>query len=118
MTKPEVELVKIKFISVLRDAGSQLRLLDGIKIKPTMTLREITDSLQLRGKKMAFASSSTDNKPVIEKKKSGYNKNAFKKLSEKFTGNKGNGHLGKRCGGKPHSSKPCPALNNIYNTCD
>ena len=114
MNKPEVELVKIKFISVLRDAGAQLRLLDGIKIKPTMTFREITDNLQLRGN----ASSSTDNKPVIVKKKSGYNKNAFKKLSEKFTGNKSNGHLGKRCGGKPHSSKPCPALNNNYNTCD
>ena len=45
-------------------------------------------------------------------------KKTFRKPSEKFTGNKGNGNLCNRCGGKPHSSKPCPALNKKCNTCE
>ena len=39
---PEDELVKIKFISGLRDLEAKLRLLDGIKTKPTMSLSEMT----------------------------------------------------------------------------
>ena len=67
---------------------------------------------------MAFASSSTGNRPFVIKEV-GYNfKKTFRKPSEKFTGNKGNGNLCNRCGGKPHSSKPCPALNKKCNTCE
>ena len=117
VTNPEEELVKIKFISGLRDPEAQLRLLDGIKIKPTMSLSEMTESLQFRNQAMAFASSSTGNRPFVIKEKVGYNfKKTFRKPSEKFTGNKSNGSLCNRCGGKPHSSKPCPALNKNCNT--
>ena len=45
-------------------------------------------------------------------------KKPFRKPSEKFTGNKGNGNLCHRCGGKPHSSKPCPPVNKKCNTCE
>ena len=48
----------------------------------------------------------------------GYNfKKTFRKPSEKFTGIKGNGNLCNRYGGKPHSSKPCLALNKKCNNC-
>ena len=84
-----------------------------------MSLSEMTESLQFRSQAMAFASSSTGNRPFVIKEEVGYNfKNTFRKPSEKFTGNKGNGNLCNRCGGKPHSSKPCPALNKKCNTCE
>ena len=68
---------------------------------------------------MAFASSSTGNRPFVIKEEVGYNfKKTFRKPSENFTGNKGNGNLCNRCGGKPHSSKPCPVLNKKGNTCE
>ena len=54
---PEEELVKIKFISGLRDAEAKLRLLDGIKAKPATSVTEMTESLQFRSQVMAFASS-------------------------------------------------------------
>ena len=117
VTNPEKELVKIKFISGLRDPEAKLRLLDGIKTKSTMSLSEMTESLQFRSQ--AFASSSTGNRPFVIKEEVGYNfKKTLRKPSEKFTGNKGNGNLCNRCGGKPHSSKPCPALNKKCNTCE
>ena len=116
---PEEELVKIKFISGLREPEAKLRLLDGIKTKPTISLSKMTESLQFRSQAMAFASSSTGNRPFVIKEEVGYNyKKTFRKPNEKFTGNKGNGNLCNRCGGKPHSSKPCPALNKKCNTCE
>ena len=62
-----------------------------------MSLSEMTESLQFRSKTMAFECSSTGNRPfVIEEV--GYNfKTTFRKPSEKFTGNKGNGNLCNRC---------------------
>ena len=69
-----------------------------------MSLSEMTENIQFRSQAMAFASSSTGNKPFVIKEV-GYNfKKTFRKPSEKFTGNKGNCNLCKRCGGKPHSS--------------
>ena len=67
VTNPEEELVKIKFISGLRDPEAKLRLLDGIKTKPTMSLSEMTESLQFRSQAMAFASSSTGIRPFVIK---------------------------------------------------
>ena len=80
-----------------------------------MSLSEMTESLQFRSQAMAFASSSTGNRPFVDKEEVGYN---FRKPNEKFTGNKGNANLCNRFGGKPHSSKPCPALNKKCNTCE
>ena len=54
---PEEELVKIKIISGLRDPEAKLRLLDGIKAKPAMSVAEMNENLQFRGQAMAFASS-------------------------------------------------------------
>ena len=68
VTNPEEELVKIKFISGLRDPEAKLRLLDGIKTKPTMSLSEMTENLQFRSQAMAFASSSTT---ICNKRRSG-----------------------------------------------
>ena len=68
---------------------------------------------------MVFASSSTGNRPCVIKEEVGYNfKKTFRKPSEKFTGNKGNGNLCNRCGGKPQSSKPFLALKKKCNTCE
>ena len=109
-------MVKINITSGLRDPEAKLRLLDCIKTKPTMSLSEMTESLQFRSQTMAFASSSTGNRPFVIKEV-GFNfKKTFRKASEKFTGIKGNGYLCNRCGGKPHSSRPCPALNRKCNT--
>ena len=84
-----------------------------------MSLAEMTENLQFRSQAMAFASSSTGNRPLVKKEEVGYNfKKTIRKSSEKFTGNKGNGNLCNRCGGKPHSSKQCPALNMKCNTCE
>ena len=105
VTNPEEELVKIKFISGLRDPEANLRLLDGIKTKTTMSLSAMTENLQFRSQAMAFASSSTGNRPFVIKEEVGYNfRNTFRKPSEKFTGNEGKGNLRNRFGGKPHSS--------------
>ena len=41
VTNPEEELVKIKFISGLREPEAKLRLSDGIKTKPTMSLSKM-----------------------------------------------------------------------------
>ena len=96
-----------------------MRLLDGIKTKPTMSLSEMTESLQFRSQAMAFASSSTGNRPFVINEEVGYNfKKTSRKPNEKFLGNKGNSYLCNRCGGKPHSSKPCPALNKKCKTCE
>ena len=119
VTNPEEELKKIKFISGLRDPEANLRLLDSIKALPTMSLSEMTENLQFRSQAIAFACSSTCNRPFVIKEEAGYNfKKTFRKPSQKFTGNKGNGNLCNRCGGKPHSSKPCPALNKKCMTCE
>ena len=118
MTNPEEELVKLKFISSLRVLEINLRLLDGIKAKPTLTRSKRTES-KVQQSSNGFSGSSTGNKPVIVKEEMRYHfKKTFKKLTEKFTGEKGNGHLCNRCGGKPHNSKPCPALNKKFNACE
>ena len=115
---PEEELVKIKFISGLRDPEAKLRLLDGIKSKPAMPVIEMTESLQLRSQAMAFASSSSGNKPLNVKEEVVFNfKKTFRKPNEKITADKSN-KMCTRCGGKPHSSRPCPALSKICNTCE
>ena len=84
-----------------------------------MSLSEMTENLQFRSQAMAFASSSTGIRFFVINEKVGYNfKKTFSKPSENITGNKDNGNLCIRCGGKPHSSKPCPALNKKCNTCE
>ena len=114
---PEVELVKIKFISGLRDPEAKFRILDGIKAKPAMSVTEMTESLQFRSQARAFASSSSGNRPFTVKEEVGFNlKKTFRKLNEKNTANKSN-HMCIRCGGKPHSSRPCPTLSKKCNTC-
>ena len=103
----------------MREPEAKLRLLDSIKTKPTMSLSELTESLQFRSQAMAFASSSTGNRQFVIKEEVGYSfQKTFRKPSEKFTGNNGNCNFCNRCGGKPHSSKPCPALNKKCNTCE
>ena len=85
---PEEELVKIKFNSGLRDPEAELRLLDGIKAKPAMSVTEMTESLQFRSQAMAFASSSSGNKPFTVKEEVGFNfKKTFRKPNEKITAN-------------------------------
>ena len=118
VANPEEELVKIKFISGLRDSEAKLRLLDGIKAKPAMSVTEMTESLQFRSQAMAFASSSSGNKPFNVKEEVGFNfKKTFRKPNEKITANKNN-NMCTRCGGKPHSSRTCPALSKKCNTCE
>ena len=117
MTNFEEELIKIKFISSLRDPEAKLRLLDGIKATPTMTLFKTTENLQFRNQAMAFASSSTGDKPVMLKEDVGYNFiKTFMKSSEIITGGKRKDDLCNRCGGRSHSSKLCPALNKKCTT--
>ena len=119
VTNFEEELVKTKFVSGLRDPEAKLRLLDGIIIKPTISLSQMTESLQFRSQTMFFASSATGNRPFVIKEELGYNfKKTFRKPSEKFTGIKVNGNLCNGCEGKPHSSKPCPAINKKCNNCE
>ena len=77
---PEDELGKIKIISGLRDPEAKPRLLDGIKAKPTMSITEMTKSLQFRIEAMIFGSSSSGNKPFTVKKEVGFN---FKKTFQK-----------------------------------
>ena len=103
----------------MRDPEAKLRLLEGIKTKPTMFLSEMTENLQFRSQAMAFASYSTGNRPFVIKEEVGYKfKKPLRKPSGKFTGNKGNSNLDNRNGDKPHRSKPCPALNKKCNTCE
>ena len=67
---------------------------------------------------MFSASSSSGNKPSIVKEEVGFNfKKTFRKPNEKFTAKKSN-NMCIRCGGKPHSSRPCPALSKKCNTCE
>ena len=107
---PAEELVKMKFISGLRDPEPNLRLLVGIKAILTMSITEMTESVQIRSQAMVFASSSSGNKPFTVKEEVVFNfKKTFRKPNEKFTANKSN-NMCTRCGGKPHSSRPCPAL--------
>ena len=89
MAKSEEELVKIKFISGLRDPETKLRLLDGFKAKPSMSITELTESLQFGSQAMSFASSSPVNKPFTVKKEVRFNfEKTFRKPNDKFTANK------------------------------
>ena len=82
---PEEEKVKIKFISGLRDPEAKRRLLDGIKAKSAMSVTAMTESLQFRSHAMAFASSSSGNKPFTVKEQVGYNfKKNFRKPNKKL----------------------------------
>ena len=94
--------MKLKLVSGLRDHEAKPRPVVGIKIKPAMTLSEMTERLLFRSEAMAFASFSPGNIPVTAKEEVGYNfKKTFRKPSENFTGSKGNGHICNRCGGEP-----------------
>ena len=53
------------FISGLRDPEAKLRLIDGIKAKPAMSVIEMTESLQFRSQAMAFSSSSWVISPLV-----------------------------------------------------
>ena len=107
-------MVKIKFIPGLRDPEAELP--DGIKAKPAMSVTEGTESLQFRSQAMASASSSSGNKFFTVKKEIGFDfKKTFRKTNEKFTSNKSR-NMCTRCRGKPHSSRPCPALSTKSNT--
>ena len=107
-----------EFISDLRDSEAKLRLLDGIKAKPGMSVTEMTESLQFRSQAMAFASSSLGNKPSTVREEFGFNfTKTFRKPNEKITANESNNMCTRR-GGKPHSSRPCPALKKKCNTCE
>ena len=76
----------------------------------------MTESLQFRSQAMAFPSSSSGNMPFTVKEEVGFNfKKTFRKPNEKFTANKSN-NMCTRCGCKPHSSRPCPALSKKCNT--
>ena len=100
----------------MRDLEAKFRLLDGIKAKLTMSITEMTEKLQFRSQAMVFASSSLGNKPLTVKEEVGLNfKKTFRKPNEKFRANKSN-NMCTRCGGMPHSSRPCPALIK-KNTC-
>ena len=103
MAKPEEELVKIKPISGLREPEAKLRLLDGIKAKPTMSITEMIESLQFKSPAMAFVSSSSGNMPFTVKEVGFNYKKTFRKPNEKFPTPKSN-NMCIRCGGEPHSS--------------
>ena len=60
--KREEELVRITFLTGLRHPEAKSRLLDGIEAKPTISITEMTASLQFRSQALAFASSSRGNK--------------------------------------------------------
>ena len=91
VANPEEELVKIKFISDLREPEAKPRLIDGINAKPAMSVTEMTESLQFRSQAMAFASSSLGNKSFSVKEEVEYNfRKTFRKPSEKFMANRSN----------------------------
>ena len=109
----EEELVKIKFISGLRDPEAKLRLLDGIKAKPTVSISEMTESSLFRSQATAFASSSSDNKHITVKEEVEFNiKKTFRKPNEKFTAIKTD-NMCTRCGSRPHFSTPCSTLQHL-----
>ena len=102
----------------MRDPEAKLRLLDGIKAKTAMSVTEMTKNLQFRSQAVAFASSSSVNKPFNVKEEVGFTfKKNFRKSNEKITANKNN-NMYTRCGGRPHSSRPCPALSKKCNSCE
>ena len=69
-----------------------------------MSVTEMTKSLQFRSQAMAFANSSSANKPFTVKEEVGFNfKKTFRKPSEKNTANKSN--MCTMCGDKPHSAQ-------------
>ena len=75
----------------MRDPESKLRLLDGIKAKPTKKIIEMTENLQFRSQAKVFASFSSGNMPFTLKEEVGFNfKKNFRKPNEKFTANKSN----------------------------
>ena len=114
MANPEEKLVKIKFISDLRDPEAKLRLLDDIKAKSTMSITEMTESVQFRNMPMVFASSSSGNKPFTVKEEVGFNfKRTFRKPNGKLTAKKSN-NMCTSCGGKPNSRRPCPTLSKNF----
>ena len=111
-------MVKVKFVSGLRDPEAKLRLLDGINAKPALSVTEMTENLQFRSQAMAFASSSSGNKPFTVKEEVGLNFNkTFQKPSDKITAKKSS-NMCTRCGGKLHSSRPCPALSKKCTNCE
>ena len=82
-----------------------------------MLVNEMNENLQFRGRAMACASSSSGNKPFTVKEEAGFNfKMTFQKPYETFTAYKSN--MLTRCGGKPHSTRSCPALSKKCNTCE
>ena len=102
----------------MRDLEAKLRLLDGIKAKQAMSVTEMTKSLQFRSQAMAFTSSSSVNKSFNVKEEVGFNfKKTFRKPNKKIAADKNN-NMCTRCGVKPHSSRPCPALSKKCNTCE
>ena len=83
-----------------------------------MSVTKMTENLHFRSQAMAFASSSLGKKPFNVKEEVGFNfKKTFRKPKEKITANKSNS-MCTRCGGKPHSSRICPALSKKCNTCE
>ena len=73
----------------MRDPEAKLRQLDGIKANPTMSITEKTESVQFRSQAMAFASSSSGNKPFTVKEEIWFNfKKTFRNPNEKCTANK------------------------------
>ena len=83
-----------------------------------MSVTVMTEGLEFRSQAMAFASSSSGKKPFTVKEEVGFNfKKTIRKPNEKTTANKSS-NMCTRCGGKPHSSRPCPALSKKYNTCE
>ena len=103
----------------MRDPEAKLRLLDGIKAKPAVSVTEMTESLQFKSQALAFASSSSGNKPFTVKEEVGFDfkKRTIRKQNEKFTANNSN-NICTRCRGKRHSSRPYSALSIKGNTCE
>ena len=67
---------------------------------------------------MAFSGFSIGNKPLKVKAKVGNElKRPFQTTNEEFTADKSN-NMCTRCGGKPISSRPCPALSEKSNICE
>ena len=112
-------MVNIKFVSVLRDSEAKLRLLDGIKTKPTISLSEMTENLQFTNQAMTFASSSKSNRRFVIKEEVGTtSKRPSENLVKSSLVIKAMVTCVIDCGGKPHSSNTCPALNKKCNTCE
>ena len=83
-----------------------------------MLVTEMTECLQFRSQAMAFARSSSGNKPFTVKEGVGFNfEKTFRKPNEEITANKRN-NMCTLCGGKTHSSRHCPALSKTCNTCE